>query len=788
VSTPPVLGGARPAADPGEHAGGQSAGAEHAGEVVADRLGWRPYGRREPVLAEVSLRIPAGERVLLAGPSGSGKSTLLRALAGVLEATGAGELTGTVTVDGRAPGSRPGQVGLVLQEPGAGVVAATVGRDVAFGLENVAVPRAAMAPVVAEALAAVGLDLPPDRRTRALSGGETQRLALAGALALRPSVLLLDEPTAMLDPDHARQVRDTVSAVCGASRLTTVVVEHTLGPWVDHVDRLVVLDGRGRLVADGPVARVLAEERGRLLDLGIWVPGAPPPVPLPVPPGLLARSGVHGPEDGAAGPGGGALVASGLRVDRRVTATDGTSRDVPAVDVAEPLVASPGTSTAVVGPSGSGKSTLLLALAGLVEPTRGAVTVRGGEARGGRADTAYPPVAGLASTDLARVVAWVPQWSNATIIGRTVLDEVLVTSRALRDAGAEERAGRLLDLLGLGTLEGADPRELSGGEQRRLALAAALVHRPDVLLADEPTVGQDRHTWAAVAGLVEAHRAAGGAAVLATHDPALVARADAVRPLAAPPRPAEPPARRRPLLARCGPLSLLAAAALAVPTGVLAPGWRAALVVLAVQVLLAVVGLSAPRPGVRPAGRARRVVTRLLPGLVAAASVGWSTWLLGGPDLEVAAGAALRVVLIVLPSAVVLPFVDPDALGDHLGQRLRLPPRPVVALAAALQRVQTFGETWTELARARRVRGLGPRTRSPRTVLAHVGALTTGLLVRSLRLAADLATAMDARGFATAHRRTWSAPAPWRPADWAVVVLGALPLAVAAVLAAMPHA
>ena len=184
------------------------------GRVEVDGLTWRPFGRREPVLRDVSLSVRPGERVLLVGPSGSGKSTLLRALAGLLETVDAGELTGGVTIDGLAPGERPGAVGLVLQEPGAGVVAASVGRDVAFGPENVRMPRAAMAGVVASALGSVGLgDLPLDTPTTALSGGQTQRLALAGTLALDPSVVLLDEPTAMLDPVSAQEVRDAVAAL-----------------------------------------------------------------------------------------------------------------------------------------------------------------------------------------------------------------------------------------------------------------------------------------------------------------------------------------------------------------------------------------------------------------------------------------------------------------------------------------------------------------------------------------------------------------------------------------------
>jgi energy-coupling factor transport system ATP-binding protein len=736
-----------------------------AGQVSVDGLTWRPVGRRQPVLRDVSLTLGAGERVLLAGPSGSGKSTLLRALAGLLTTVDAGDLTGSVLLDGHPPGSRAGEVGLVLQEPGAGIVASTVERDVAFGLENTLVPRSEMAGRIADALARVGLEVPPDTPTNALSGGQTQRLALAGTLALRPSLLLLDEPTAMLDPANAARVRSVVGSVLDASTLTCVVVEHRLGPWLHLVDRLVVLSDDGRVVLDGPARATVESHRDEQLGRGLWVAGAPPPEPVVI--------DLAGPA-GSAGPASPRLVVEvPLRVDRTVRTLDGATRELTALDLREDL---DGVDVAVVGPSGSGKSTLLHALAGFERPTAGAVATGDGT-----------PAADLSAHALPRTVAWVPQWSSSAIVADTVVGELLVTSRELGDdsEATRDRALAVLRALGLGRLAQADPRQVSGGEQRRIALAAAVLHRPAVLLSDEPTVGQDRHTWAAVAGLLDAHRAAGGRTVTATHDEALIERTPRVVHLVAPPGPPPPATPRRPLLGRRNPLALLVAAFLAVPAGILSTTWRTGLFVLAVEVVLGLAGLWAPRvdgsDAPRPRRRWRRLGLRLLPGLVAAVSVAWSTWWLAGHDVEAAATVALRVLVIVVPSALLIPWIDPDALGDHLAQRLRLPARPVVAVAAALARVHTFGDVWAEIGRARRVRGLGVSLRSPASVVAHLGALTMGLLVRTLRAAADLAVAMDSRGFAGAHRRTWFAPAPWGWGDTVLLASATVPLVVAVV-------
>jgi energy-coupling factor transport system ATP-binding protein len=763
-------------------------------------LTWRPYGRSEPVLARLNLRIDAGQRVLLVGPSGSGKSTLLRAIAGLLLTADAGDLEGSVCIDGREPESAAGLVGLVLQDPGAGVVAATVARDVAFGLENLGMPRAAIAAPVAAALDEVGLGRLQDANPQTLSGGEQQRLALAGALAMSPRVLLLDEPTAMLDPDNAASVRQVVGEVVRRRALTTVVVEHRLGPWLDLVDRLVVLGANGSVVADGSPGAVLIEHGADLVAMGIWVPGWPDPEPLD-----LRRAFEHARLGRAVPVPPVAVRAHDVTVRRSTRPLNGPDRVTTALADVD-LEVRGGETVALVGPSGSGKSTLLETLAGLDRPSSGVVELPAvGKANAPRPDV-WP------SPELARAVAWVPQRAASTMVRRTVREEVLVTAAAVGvdPSVSHPRAELLLDRLGLAHLVDADPRHLSGGEQRRLAVAAAVVHEPSVVLADEPTVGQDRQTWAAVVGVLDAVREAGTAVVIATHDDAVRSRADEVRHISAgrllrqapqqlagtsvvegdpangPPQltaksvvAANAPIRpstRRPLAARCGPLSLLLASLLVLPLPALVTTWRQSLLVLAVQVILGMVALTAPGHGPRPPRQFLRTAIRLAPALLGVLAVAWSTWLLGVHDVEIAIGAGLRVLSLVLPSAILMPFVNPDTLGDHLAQRLHLPARPVVAATAALQRFQSFGLLWAELRRARRVRGIGPG----RSLFARVhdaGATTLALFVSVLGQAATLALAMDARGFAGASRRTWAGPAPWRIADTLAVTAGLLVVA-----------
>lgn len=215
--------------------------------------------------------------------------------------------------------------------------------------------------------------------------------------------------------------------------------------------------------------------------------------------------------------------------------------------------------------------------------------------------------------------------------------------------------------------------------------------------------------------------------------------------------------------ARCSPLALLSGAALAVLGSTQVHDVRDGLVMVGAELLLAPLAVARPAQALR----------RLAPGLLAAVSLGASSWWFAGNDAATALGAGLRILALVLPASLVAAWVDPSRLGDELAQWLRLPARAVVASVAALQQLEELSATWTTLDRVRHVRGLGP-TRSPWSRAKHAGALTFALLVHTVRRSGQLALAMDARGFATAHRRTWARAPHWGGRDTVVVVAAAL--------------
>lgn len=468
--------------------------------------GWRHAGRAEYALRGVDLVIEPGERVLLLGSSGAGKSTLLHALAGLTGPDGAltGEEEGRLLVDGQPANRRRGAVGLVAQDPESQLVMARAGDDVAFGLENLGVPRERIWARVDEALARVGFPHGRHHPTAALSGGEKQRLVIAGVLAMRPRLLLLDEPTANLDPAGARLVRGVLARLLADTGATLVLVEHRVADVVDLVDRVVVVEPGGGVVADGAPRTVFADHGRALAERGVWVPGVDP-----------------APRTGRA-PGGPALVEA-VGCALRTPAPLGRRRRAATVLRDVDVTVAAGSATALTGANGAGKSTLLTALAGLAKPAAGQVLPRGP-----LADADPRPLVRWPARRLARHVGTVFQHAEDQFVTATVRDELrFAPLRAGADeAEAAARADELLDRMRLAHLADKHPYTLSGGEKRRLSVATALSsgprHAPDVLVLDEPTFGQDTRTWVELVELLDGLRAQGRAIVLATHDPLLL--------------------------------------------------------------------------------------------------------------------------------------------------------------------------------------------------------------------------------------------------------------------------
>lgn len=470
------------------------------------------YPRRDaPSLRGVDLHVAAGERVVVLGPSGAGKSTLLHLVAGLVPhstpatVTGALRLGGTPGLDLSAPvHERSGLLGVVGQDPSASVCLPQVDAELALVLENRAVPPALIGPRVQATLDQVGAGALALAQTARLSGGQTQRVALAAAVVGRPGLLLLDEPTSMLDARGVRAVQAAVEEVSRDASLTVLLVEHRLDDYAGDggvealPGRAVVLGDDGTVIADGPTPEVLREHAATLHRLGCWLPLEAELTALTGARGDLA-SGVHDAfleslvPSTTAPPGAAApdvrqrhaeplLRARRLAVghDRRVV-LDGVDLDV-----------RPGQVVAVLGENGTGKSTLLHALARLARPLAG--TVEG---------------------DRPGMVFQNPEHQ---LVAHTVSGEI-----AHGLAAPEETVARMLREHRLTHVADRNPHQLSGGEKRRLSLAAMLAHGRSVLLADEPTFGLDRRDTVVVADALRSVADAGGAVVLSTHDLRLAA-------------------------------------------------------------------------------------------------------------------------------------------------------------------------------------------------------------------------------------------------------------------------
>jgi len=471
-----------------------------------------------PALDNISLYLPEGEFTLVLGESGAGKSTLLRCLNGLAPHFSGGTLRGRLRVNGldpvaASPTVMSRHVGFVFQTPEAQFVMDRVEDELAFALENAAMPPHEMRIRVEETLDL--LDLAPlrDRALDTLSGGERQRVAIAAALAFRPQILVLDEPTSQLDPQSAEDVLQALVRLNTDLGLTIVLAEHRLERVLPFADQLIYLLPNGTGVMQGNPTEVLP-----LIEL------APPLVqlaqklgwqPLPL------------------------TIKEGRRHSRRWLAEHSPSPSFSPQErfaVGEPYLQAKGVHTklggqsvlqgvdlqvgsgeivALMGRNGTGKTTLLKTLVGLLPPHRGRIFVDGQD------------VTGRAVADIARRVGYLPQNPGDLLFADTVLEELHITLRnhGLTPQHAPVNPKTLLAQLGLADKAAAYPRDLSVGEQQRVALAAIGVMQPGALLLDEPTRGLDYRAKQRLIELLHHWQSNGAAILLVTHDVEMAAAA-----------------------------------------------------------------------------------------------------------------------------------------------------------------------------------------------------------------------------------------------------------------------
>ena len=819
-----------------------------AAQLRFENWGYRHASRKAFAVRGLNLTIEAGQRVLLLGASGIGKSTILEGAAGLIgsdiilksdsndknsnssshnvlvEDEDGGVSEGAVFVDDVPVHKARGRVGLVLQDPESQAIFQRLGDNVAFGPENMNVPRKEIWNIVDESLKEVGLDgLQLHRSTAHLSGGQMQRLALAGALAMKPSVLLLDEPTANLDPDGVEQIVSAVGKVLDDTHATMVLVEHHAQPWIDLIDRVIVLglensgnSGNSKngedsedsknfvhdddiardesaktvIVADGTPDEVFNRKDLDFENLGIWLPDKYSDSKN----SNIGRIHVEGEPDCDPSVGDGKVVLSTKNLAISHT-------DTPIAKNIN-LEFNSGQITALVGANGAGKSTLSLTLAGLIPSIEGEVVAS--EELCKDLDSSDPIK--WKSTELAKRISYVFQNPEHQFACGTVLEEVMLgpIRTGMSEEDARAKAKELLERFRLGRYANANPYTLSGGEKRRLTVAASLAAAPRVLILDEPTFGQDRKTWMQIIKLIASLRADGVSVIVVTHDKELVdalgARLVELLPVSNAKNSdsgdlsdlqesqvkealessqslssttnstnisrikvsavnkrdeKERVASCSPFLASLNPVyRMLGAFMLSIPL-LFTLDWLSSTIALVLEfIILWIIGMNP-----------WRVVKLSWPVWVGAPGSALAVWLYGksgGATLfdwgiihvsehstTLAIATFIRILAIGVPAIVTVIGIDATDLADAFSQVMHLPDKFVYGGLAGMRLFSVLQDDWAALTASRRSRGLGDDSKI-RAFMPQAFAL----LVLSIRRSSTLATAMQARGFGGENPRS----------------------------------
>lgn len=840
-------------------------------ELRFENWGYRHASRRAFAVRGLDLTIKAGQRVLLLGASGIGKSTILSGAAGLIgndfvaknsaksqqttlvEDADGGVSEGCVLVDGVPVRRARGRVGLVLQDPDAQAIFQRLGDNVAFGPENMNVPRNEIWDRVRKSLKEVGLDgLQLHRSTSHLSGGQMQRLALAGALAMQPSVLLLDEPTANLDPDGTHQIVGAVRAVLDSTHATMVLVEHHAEPWIDMIDRVVVLglendeaangkaannetvhdddiarvaSSRTVIVADGTPDEVFNRTDLDFEDLGIWLPER-------------YKKNVKSSANESSVSNSSANAESSEKYYENCDPAEGygevllSTKDLAISHNSEPIARhinlefKAGQITALVGANGAGKSTLSLTLAGLLPAVSGEVVASDALAQGANGTDPMK----WKSPDLAKRISYVFQNPEHQFACGSVLDEVMLGPLRTGVSADEARAKaqELLKRFRLARYAKANPYTLSGGEKRRLTVAASLAAAPRVLILDEPTFGQDRKTWLQIIRLIASLRSEGVSIIVVTHDRELVealgarlvelvpdAKAEAAEMSAAEVSASEVKSSealsattgatdisrikvsavnnrdeeaklssKSPLLASINPVfRIFGAFAASIPLFFTLDCVSASVALLLEFVIFACIKLP-PWRVIRLSwpvwvGAPTSALTVLLYGK-SGGNTWFQWWLMHATDRSamLAVVTSLRILAIGVPSIVMVIGLDATDLADAFSQVLHLPDRFVYGGLAGIRLFGVLQDDWAALTASRRSRGLGDEHR-----VRAFFPQSFALLVLSIRRSTTLATAMEARGFGGIGARSHARVSRVRARDWWIFAVCAIVPSVAVVTA-----
>ena len=494
---------------------------------------WYTYPNvTEPALRDINLHIKSGEFILLTGPSGCGKTTFCRCLNGLIPHFYNGEMRGDIIIDALHTKDHPTyelakHVGLIFQNPDNQIFSLTVEKDVAFGLENVGMPKPKMVEEIDEAMEHVGIIELRERGTHELSGGQKQRLTIASVLAMHPGIIVMDEPTAYLDPMGAERIFNILHTLNEKQGITIILIEHRMDLAVKYCNRIIVFD-KGQVVNDGSPRAIFTADETRLIGVGIprmvelgrklRQNGFKLDIPLDyneafeilspcfteqkqtttknIPPGLSNVVGEYSNSPIVQ------LRDITYTYYTGVNALRGVNLDI-----------SRGEYVAVMGENGAGKTTMVKHFNGLLRPKEGKVIVDG-------EDIAKQSVAAM-----ARKVGLVFQNPDDQLFAEDVEEEI---SFALKNFGykeevIKERVNWALNLLDIERYKRSSPFILSGGERKRVALASVLAWNPDVLILDEPTVGQDYGQKERLKHFLLQLRTQGKTVVIVTHDVEFVA-------------------------------------------------------------------------------------------------------------------------------------------------------------------------------------------------------------------------------------------------------------------------